>query len=125
MHPELIEFGERILFQPLDHKRLGSAQPRLEDGVFVGIRMHTGEKLVATAKRECKTRSIRRRSESERWDADEIAKVTATPWNTYISSVKMTNCYPGPPCLLLTAMRMFHKGSVRNLQQLCNAALLF
>ena len=49
----------------------------------MGIRMHTGEKLVATADGVCKTRSIRRRIESERWDADEIAKVTGTPWKPY------------------------------------------
>ena len=86
MHPELIEFGERVMFQPLDHKSLGSAQPRWSEGVFVGIRMHTGEKLVATENGVCKTRSIRRRVEAERWDSEEITKVTGTPWKPYIHS---------------------------------------
>ena len=66
MHPELIEFGERVMFQPLDHKSLGSAQPRWSEGVFVGIQMHTGEKLVATENGVCKTRSIRRRGGIQR-----------------------------------------------------------
>lgn len=48
MHPEMGEFGETVLFQPLDHKNLGSAQLRWQEGVFVGIRMHTGEEIVAT-----------------------------------------------------------------------------
>ena len=66
MHTDMVEFGERVLYQPLDYKNLGSAQPRWSDGVFVGIRMHTGEKLIATSEGVCKTRSIRRRIESER-----------------------------------------------------------
>ena len=86
MHPEMVEFGERVLFQPLDHKNLGSAQLRWQEGVFVGIRMHTGEKIVATPEGICKTRSIRRRIESERWDPDEIMKVTGTPWKPYLFS---------------------------------------
>ena len=86
MHPELIEFGQRVMFQPLDHKNLGSAQPRWSEGVFVGIRMHTGEKLVATENGVCKTRSIRRRVEAERWDPEKITKVTGTPWKPYIHS---------------------------------------
>ena len=60
MHPELVELGERILVQPLDHKSLGSAQLRWQEGVFVGIRMHTGEKIATTPGGVCKNRSIRR-----------------------------------------------------------------
>ena len=36
MHPELVEFGKIILFQPLDHKTLGSAQLRWQEGVVCG-----------------------------------------------------------------------------------------
>ena len=86
MHPEMIEFGERIMYQPLDHKQLGSAMPRWEEGVYVGLRMHTGEKLVATATGVCKARSIKRRIESERWDAEEISKINGTPWKPYLYS---------------------------------------
>ena len=86
MHPELVEFGERVLYQPLTYKALGSAQPRWAEGVFVGIRMHTGEKLVATTEGVCKTRSIKRRIESERWDSTEISKVTGSPWKPYLYS---------------------------------------
>ena len=79
MHADLVEFGERVLYQPLDHKSLGSAQNRWADGVFIGIKMNTGEKLIATTEGICKARSIRRRVESERWNADEIMKVTGNP----------------------------------------------
>ena len=86
MHTDMVEFGERVLYQPLDYKNIGSAQPRWSDGVFVGIRVHTGEKLIATSEGVCKTRSIRRRIESERWDPEEIKKVTGTPWKPYLYS---------------------------------------
>ena len=86
MHPEMIESGERIMYQPLDHKQLGSAMPRWEEGVYVGLRMHTGEKLVATTNSVCKARSIKRSIESERWDAEEISKVNGTPWKPYLYS---------------------------------------
>ena len=72
MHAEMVEFGERILYQPLTYKSPGSAQPRWLEGAFVGIRMHTGKKLIATPEGVCKARSIRRRLESERWDPTEI-----------------------------------------------------
>ena len=84
MQSEMVEFGERVLYQPLSYKALGSAQPRWCDEVFVGIRMQTGEELVAKSEGVCKTRSIRRRIESERWDPTEIAKVTGTPWKPHL-----------------------------------------
>ena len=86
MHAELVEFGERVLYQPLNHKSLGSAQPRWAEGVYIGLKMNTGEKLIATTEGVCKARSIKRRPESERWDADEIMKVTGTPWKPYLFS---------------------------------------
>ena len=86
MHPELVEFGERVMFQPLDHKNLGSAQTRWAEGVFVGIKLNTGEKLVATEEGVCKSRSIRRRVETERWSAEHISKVVGTPWKPYLHS---------------------------------------
>ena len=79
MHAELVEFGERVLCQPRNHKPLGSAQPRWAEGVYVGMRMNTGEKLIATTEGVCKARSSRRRPESERWDPDGIMEVTGSP----------------------------------------------
>ena len=34
MHADMVKFGERVLYQPLDYKNLGSAQPRWFDGVL-------------------------------------------------------------------------------------------
>lgn len=96
-HSELVEFGERVLYQPLTYKTLGSAQPRWYEGVSVGIRMQTGEKLVATSEGVCKTRSIRRRLETERWDPIETAKVTGTPRKPYLHSDKDELLTQPPP----------------------------
>ena len=86
MHAEMIEFGERIWYQPLRHKSLGSAQPRWREGVFVEMCMHTGEELTATPEGVCKARSVRRRVGSEMWDPTDISKVTGTPWKPYLYS---------------------------------------
>ena len=83
MHPDMVEFGECVHFQPLDYKSMGSAEIRWKDGVFVGIRMHTGEKLVATSDGIYKARSIRRKIEDQRWSVEEINKITGTPWKPY------------------------------------------
>ena len=74
------------MHQPLDHKQLGSAMPRWEEGVYVGLRKHTVEKLVATTNGVCEARSIKRRIESERWDAERISKISGTPWKPYLYS---------------------------------------
>ena len=49
MHSEMVEFGQRVFYQPLTYKALGSAQPRWNEVVFVGVRIQIGEKLVATS----------------------------------------------------------------------------
>jgi hypothetical protein len=48
MHAELVESGERVHYQPLNYKSLGSAQPRWVEGVYIGMKINTGEKLIAT-----------------------------------------------------------------------------
>lgn len=101
MHVDLVEFGERVLYQPLDHKSLGSAQTRWADGVFVGIRMNTGEKLIATTEGVRKARSIRRRAGPERWNANEIMKVTGSSWKPYLYTDKdELLSRPPPPAII-------------------------
>ena len=100
MHSEILECWERVLYQPLTYKALGSAQSRWCDGVCVGISMQTGEKLVATSEGVCKTRSIRRRIESERRDPIEIAKRTGKPWKPHLYSDKdELPTQPPPPAI--------------------------
>ena len=123
MHPELIEFGERVLFQPLDHKSLGSAQLQWQKGVFVGIRMPTGETIVATPEGICKTGSMRRRIESERWDPDEIMKVTGTPWKPYLFPDK-DDLLTRPPPPAIDKLEDDHQGPKKQMQRKFIEALL-
>ena len=69
LHPDLIEFGECVHYLPLSHLELGKAEARWKDGVFLGIRLESGEKLIGTPEGVFKVRSLRRRIESERQDA--------------------------------------------------------
>ena len=48
-------------------------------GVYIGMKMNTGAKLIAATEGVCKARSIRRRPENERWDTDGIMKVFGSP----------------------------------------------
>lgn len=48
-------------------------------------------------KRVCKKRSIRTRTESERWNPTEIAKETGTPWKPYLHPDKDELLTQPPP----------------------------
>ena len=70
MHPDMVESGERVHFQTLDYKKMGSAEILWKDGVVVGIHMHTGEKLVATSDGIYHAKSIRRKTGDQRWSVE-------------------------------------------------------
>ena len=75
MHAELVEFGECILYQPLKHLELGKAEPRWMPGIFLGIKLNSSEKVIATEGGIIKVRTIRRKLEAERWNAEEYSIV--------------------------------------------------
>ena len=83
LHPDLIEFGECVHYLPLNHLDLGKAEPRWKDGVFLGIRIDSGEKLIGTPEGVIKVRSIRRKLEAERWVAEQHDALTCLPWKPY------------------------------------------
>ena len=76
MHPDLVEFGETMYYQPLKHHELGKAEARWDTGVFLGFRINSGEKIVATKEGIIKVGSITRKLESEQWNSIEHARVT-------------------------------------------------
>ena len=83
LQAELLEFGECVHFQPLDHSKLGKAELRWMDGVFLGIRLSSGEKLIGNEEGIFKVRSIRRKLESERWDLKQLDQISSFPWKPY------------------------------------------
>ena len=69
---------------PAKPGRGGKWELRFHPGVFVGMLNSSSEAVVVTEQgMAIKTRSanIRRIPESERWDADRILQVRATPWS--------------------------------------------
>ena len=86
MQPELVEFGERMFCQPLKHLDMGKAEARWMPGVFLGIKLGSGEKVVATENGIIKMRSIKRRLESERWNEHEQQWINRFPWKPYSDS---------------------------------------
>ena len=65
MQHELVEFGEAKYFQRLKHLDLGKAEPRWGTGIFLGIKINSGEKVIATKEGMIKVRSMKRKLESE------------------------------------------------------------
>ena len=86
MQPELVEYGESIMCLPLKHLDLGKAEARWIPGVFIGMKLNSGEKLVATEQGIIKVRTIRRRLEAERWSLEEHAWINRFPWKPYADS---------------------------------------
>ena len=86
MQPDLVEYAEGIMCLPLKHLEMGKAEPRWIPGVFLGVKMNSGEKLVATEGGIIKVRSIRRRLEAERWNLEEHKWISKYPWRPYSNS---------------------------------------
>ena len=68
---KLVPFGECVHYQPLGnpsgHKtRLNKMEPMWQDGIFLGIRNHTGEYLIGTPRGVVRSYSMKRKPLSER-----------------------------------------------------------
>ena len=79
----LVEFGERVYFVPLrpGGARQAKLDPKWQDGAFISIRDRSDEMLIMTPSGVYKTRNVRRRPESERWDFEFLTTLKGTPWN--------------------------------------------
>ncbi len=77
----LIPIGEKVLFKKLQstgaHKN--SLAPKFTYGVYVGSRPRSGEHYIAAAGSVVRSRNVRRLSQDQRWDKEEIQKIRGTP----------------------------------------------
>ena len=67
---QLVEFGERVYFMSIrpGGARQAKLNPKWQDGALIGIRDRSDEMLIMTTSGVYKTKNVRRRPESERWD---------------------------------------------------------
>ena len=85
----LPEFGETVLlYQPLKGERSGSKlDARFEDGVFLGIQEGSAMKYIGTSKGVFRAWTIKRRPESERFEAEIFDSMVGVAWELVPPSV--------------------------------------
>ena len=78
----LPEFGETVHYMPLRRKesKRNKLDPRLKDGIFLGIREANDEMFIGTELGVVRTNTIYRRPEIERWNGEFMLKITGVPW---------------------------------------------
>jgi hypothetical protein len=82
----LVEFGESVFFKFLNktHEKLDA---RWASGIFLGRRDQSDEAILGTSSGIEHARSIRRKPESDRWNAEEFSSFVGVPWNPKGTSV--------------------------------------
>ena len=78
---EGFEFGEGVHWK---HRPAGGPLGKLattwHEGIFLGKKGSTGETIVGDARGVFKTRTVRRKPESERWNVENMKFVSGVPW---------------------------------------------
>ena len=75
-------FGETIEFLRRGHK----FEARWHQGIFLGVKDNTTEKIVGNASGVFTVQSIRRRSAGDRYDIETLMSVTGVPWDPQATS---------------------------------------
>ena len=75
-------FGETIEFLKRGHK----FEARWHQGIFLGVKDNTTEKIVGNASGVFTVQSIQRRSAEDRYDVETLMSVTGVPWDPQATS---------------------------------------
>ena len=78
-----IEFGEKLLWKKKAQSKMDNISSSWEYGIFVGVRVRSGEFWVATKAGVNKARCVRRIPEEDRWSKDCMDWVKHMPWHFY------------------------------------------
>ena len=78
-----LEFGEKVLYKVKQNSKQEKIRPRWEPGIFVGVRVKSGEVWIATTDKTFSVRSVRRLPTDQRWTADSVRWPRRTLWNRY------------------------------------------
>ena len=77
----IAEFGEKVLYMPIktEKRATSKAEPRMHEGIWMGLRQRTNEALIGTNRGVIRARTIRRMTDDARWDGMMLLKVRGTP----------------------------------------------
>ena len=70
-------FGECVYYRVRTTHKL---DVRWDTGIFLGIRLHTTEKIIGSSKGVVAVQSIRRKPEDQQWDVELLQSIQGTPW---------------------------------------------
>ena len=70
-------FGECVYYRVRTTHKLDVCW---DTGIFLGIRLHTTEKIIGTSKGVVVVQSIRRKPEDQQWDVELLQSIQGTPW---------------------------------------------
>ena len=84
-HGNMAGFGEQVLYKlpgkGFLSKLEGNMGTKLEEGTYLGHSVSSNTYILDTPEGLVEARAIQRRPESERWSADALADIAATPWS--------------------------------------------
>ena len=84
----VVEFGESVMYLKAGSKGRDKLDCRWEQGVWLGMRLETGESVIGTDLGVVKCRDIKRLGSSdERWNRDRLLAVQGTPWEPTLGKV--------------------------------------
>lgn len=74
----IFEFAESVLYTPF--VPIAQGAPRPKEGIYLGIYGRSGQSIIGTPQGVVRCRSVKARSEGERWNAEAARAVKGTPW---------------------------------------------
>ena len=74
---ELPEFGETVEFMKRTKHKLS---PKWEQGIYIGVKVNTSERIVGTRTGIFVVQSVRRKPKSERWNRQLVEDLWGLPW---------------------------------------------
>ena len=76
----MAEFGESVWYLPANSAGKNKFETRWREGVWLGVRLESGEAIVGTSEGVLKARDFRRKPESGgRWDRAKFDKFVGVP----------------------------------------------
>ena len=92
---ETLEFGEKVHFLMQGARgSVGKINSAWMEGVYLGMREESTEHIIHTSEGIVRARSIRRVPIEDRWNAEGILAIAATPWNTRPSKEEKEDAAP-------------------------------